>query len=314
MPEVYTLGEAMARISSNGTGPLRHSTTLGLGIAGAEANVAIGLARLGVDAHWLGRVGDDEFGRLITSVLRGEGVRTDAVVDPGASTGLLIKEKRTAGVSRVMYYRSASAGSRLGPDDVDTAAIASASVLHLTGITPALSESARAAVDHALDVAKEAGTTVSFDLNYRRALWSPAEAAPVLRALAARADIVFAGVAEARLIVEGEDESELASALAALGPRHAILKRGAEGAQAIIDGDVRIAPVYRVTEIDPVGAGDAFTAGYLAEWVSEASPEVMLTTAAQCGAFAVTVDGDWEGLPTRDDLTLLTAMGGDVHR
>jgi len=311
--EVYTIGEAMARISSTGTGPLRHSPTLALGIAGAEANVAIGLARLGVAARWLGRVGDDEFGRLITSVLRGEGVHTDAPVDPDASTGLLIKERRTAGVSRVMYYRSGSAGSRLTPADVETGAIEAASVLHVTDITPALSDSARDAIDLALDVAQRAGTAVSFDVNYRQALWSAADAAPVLRSLAARADILFAGVAEARLMAEGEDESDLATALAELGPRHVVIKRGPEGARALIDGELRDAPVYRVTEIDPIGAGDAFTSGYLAEWVAGAPPEAMLTTAAQCGAFSVTVDGDWEGLPTRDDLHLLTSIG-DVHR
>ncbi|WP_210505514.1 sugar kinase [Naasia sp. SYSU D00057] len=313
MAEVYTLGEAMARISSTVTGPLRHSSNLGLGIAGAEANVAIGLARLGVGARWLGRVGDDEFGRLITSVLRGEGVHTDALVDSEANTGLLIKERRTAGISRVLYYRSGSAGSRLTPADIDASAIEAASVLHVTGITPALSERARAAVEHALDVAREAGTAVSFDVNYRRALWSPEDAAPVLRSIASRADLVFAGVAEARLMVEGEDESALATALAALGPRHVVIKRGSDGALALVDGELRDAPVYRVTEIDPIGAGDAFTAGYLAEWVSGATPDAMLTTAAQCGAFSVTVDGDWEGLPTRDDLHLLTAIG-DVHR
>ncbi|MFD1713370.1 sugar kinase [Amnibacterium flavum] len=313
MAEVYTLGEAMARISSTTTGPLRHSPLMKLGIAGAEANVAIGLARLGVAAEWSGRVGDDEFGRLITSVLRGEGVLTDAIVDGTANTGLLIKERRTAGLSRVQYYRAASAGSRYAPADVDDAAVEQAEILHVTGITPALSDSARAAVEHAIDVASAAGTTVSFDVNYRTGLWSAEEAAPVLRSIAARADIVFAGHSEAGLIVDGEDDWQLAEGLAALGSQQVVIKRGRAGAVAVIDGTRFTAPLYVMDELDPIGAGDAFTAGYLAEWIAKASPEQMLQTASQCGAFSVTVEGDWEGLPTRDDLNLLTSMG-EVQR
>ncbi|BDI22594.1 sugar kinase [Herbiconiux sp. L3-i23] len=313
MAEVYTLGESMARISSTITGPLRHAHALGLGVAGAESNVAIGLARLGVDSRWLGRVGDDEFGRLITSVLRGEGVTADAIVDDVANTGLLFKERRTVEHSKVLYYRRASAGSRLTPEDVDRAAIEAASVLHVTGITLALSDTARAAVDHAIDIAREVGTTVSFDVNYRKTLWKDGEAGEVLRGVAARADILFAGVAEARLLVDSADDDRLVDALAELGAAEVVVKRGAAGATAIIDGARYEAPVFRVTEIDPVGAGDAFTAGYLAEFVTGGSPEQRLTTAAQCGAFAVTVEGDWEGLPSREDLHLLD-QAGEVHR
>jgi 2-dehydro-3-deoxygluconokinase len=310
--EVYTIGEAMARISSTVTGPLRHSPTLKLGIAGAEANVAIGLSRLGVGAAWLGRVGDDEFGRLITSVLRGENVTTDAIVDDAANTGLLVKERRTAGLSRVLYYRSGAAGSRIRPDDVDAEAIRAASVLHVTGITPALSDSARDAVDHAIDLARAAGTVVSFDVNYRKGLWTVERARPVLQSIAARSDILFAGTAEGALLV-GHETNDLAAELAAFGPSQVVLKRGAEGASALIDGATLDAPHFSVAELDPVGAGDAFTAGYLAEWVAGASPEQRLETAAKCGAFSVTVEGDWEGLPTRDDLQLLTSAG-DVLR
>lgn len=312
MAEVYTIGESMARISSTIVGPLRHSHTLGLGVAGAESNVAIGLARLGVPTRWLGRVGDDEFGRLITAVLRGEGVRTDAIIDEVANTGLLIKERRTSEHSKVLYYRSAAAGSRISPADIDVEAIRDATVLHVTGITPALSESARAAVDHAVDTARDVGTTVSFDVNYRRGLWSAAEARPVLRSLAARSDILFAGHSEAGLLVDAEDD-DLTPALSALGPAQVIVKRGADGASALIDGVRYDAPHYSVTEIDPVGAGDAFDAGYLSEWLAGASPEQRLETAAKCGAFSVTVEGDWEGLPTRHDLHLLDSAG-EVHR
>jgi 2-dehydro-3-deoxygluconokinase len=153
---------------------------------------------------------------------------------------------------------------------------------------------------------------VSFDVNYRAGLWAPEEASPVLRSLAARSDILFAGHAEAGLLVPARGD-ELAPALAALGPSQVVVKRGADGATALIDGVGYDAPRYTVAEIDPVGAGDAFDAGFLAEWVAGAPAEQRLETAARCGAFSVTVEGDWEGLPSRDDLHLLDAAG-EVHR
>lgn len=314
MPEatVYTIGESMARMTSSVVGPLRHSDTLRVGIAGAESNVAIGLSRLGVPTSWLGRVGDDEFGRLIVRALRGEDVRTTAIVDDAAPTGLLVKERRTSTSTSVQYYRAGSAGSRLTPADLDERAIAEAEILHVTGITLALSATARDTVVRAVEIARLHGTTVSFDVNHRARLWPADEAAPVLRALAEQADIVFAGDHEAALLASGETPLALAHAIAELGPREVIVKSGADGAVAVIDGEEHVAPILRVAELDPVGAGDAFTAGYLAEAVAAADTAQRLDTAARCGAFAVTVDGDWEGLPTRAELSLLD--GGGVRR
>lgn len=305
MVDVITFGETMARLTASSVGPLRHATNLSLSIAGAESNVAIGLSRLGANAHWIGRVGDDEFGRLVTGILRAEGIGLDVVVDEGAPTGVLVKERRTSMTTRVQYYRAGSAASRLVPENLPTNRITEASTLHLTGITAAISATALTTCHSAIDVATAAGTTVSFDLNFRRGLWSESEASPVLRDLASRADIIFATAAEARLIVDGDSPRELARALSALGPREVLIKDGARGATALIDDEESTATLFAVAEIDPVGAGDAFTAGYLAERCAGESPRVRLDTAARCGAFAVTVDGDWEGSPSREDLTLL---------
>ncbi|GGL33555.1 sugar kinase [Phycicoccus endophyticus] len=313
MAEVVTLGEAMGRLASQGIGPLRHSAALDLGVAGAESNVAIGLARLGVPVQWVGRVGDDEFGRLVVSTLRGEGVEVRAAVDPRARTGLLVRERRTAAVTRVTYYREGSAGSLLAVEDLDEAAIASARLLHVSGITPALGPSARAALDRAVAVARSSGTAVSFDVNFRARLWAPDAAAEVLRPVAAAADVVFAGHAEARLLVgDAVADAELADRLHELGPRHAVVKHGRHGAVSCVDGVARTSAVFEVAEVDPIGAGDAFAAGYLAEWVAGADPATMLDTAARCGALAAAVDGDWEGQPSRDELALLATV--DVER
>ncbi|NUP68700.1 MAG: sugar kinase, partial [Nonomuraea sp.] len=261
MTELVTFGETMALFAARRTGPLRFARDFDLGLGGAESNVAIGVTRLGHRAAWAGRVGDDEFGDLIRATLAGEGVDVRAVTDPAAPTGLMIKGRRTADLVDVRYYRRDSAGSRLCPADLDPALIASARVLHVSAITPALSPSARESVAYAIGVARAAGVLVSLDVNYRRALWSPAEAGAWLRETVGGVDVLFATEAEGRLIADVAGPAELAKALAALGPSYVLVKSGAEGALELSGGVVRRGRPYRVTEVDPVGAGDAFAAG-----------------------------------------------------
>jgi 2-dehydro-3-deoxygluconokinase len=312
---LLAVGETMALLAAPQIGRLRHATSLTLGVAGAESNVAIGARRLGWPAAWVGRVGDDELGELVVSKIRAEGVDVGGVVrDPDAPTSLMLKERRTAGMVRVRYYRRNGPGARLQPGDLDPVQIAAAGVLHLTGITPALSDSARATVDHAVELARSAGVPVSFDLNYRSALWPPEEAAVVCRDLAARADLVFAGDDEAQLLGLEGDPAELARGLAGLGAGHAVVKLGERGAVALVDGAVHVVDPVPVQALDPVGAGDAFVAGYLVETLTGRPVQERLRTAAACGAFAVTVPGDWEGMPSREELEVLGVRPGTVHR
>ncbi|MBF8186640.1 sugar kinase [Nonomuraea sp. K274] len=314
MTDLVTFGETMALFAARRTGPLRFARDFDLGLGGAESNVAIGVARLGHAAAWIGRVGADEFGDLIHSTLAGEGVDVRAIRDPGAPTGLMIKGRRTADLIDVRYYRKDSAGSRLSAADLDPELIASARVLHVSAITPALSGSAREAVRHAIAAARSAGVLVSLDVNYRRALWTPEEAGAWLRETVGDVDVLFATEAEGRLVAAVEGAEELAKALAALGPRHVLVKLGAEGALELSGGTVRRAEPYRVTEVDSVGAGDAFAAGWLADWLDGADPERRLSTACAAGAFAVTSQGDWESLPRRADLSLLRQPADGVSR
>ena len=312
---LVTLGETMASLAAPGVGPLRHQHTMHLHVGGAESNVAISVVRLGGHATWVGRVGDDELGELVLTQLRGEGVDVrHAVRDEDAPTGLMLKSRRTSTVGRVTYYRRGSAGSRLSPADVPVDVVRAAGVLHVTGITPALSPSARAATFAAVEEARGAGVRVSLDINHRAALWSADEAGPVLAELATRTDVLFAGEDEAGLLGAVGDPEEVVAALARLGPPVAVLKRGARGAMAAVDGGLVHVPAHAVVAVDPVGAGDAFVGGYLAELLLGADPKARLQTAAACGAFAVTVPGDWEGLPTRRDLQLLTTPEGTVVR
>jgi 2-dehydro-3-deoxygluconokinase len=299
---VVTLGETMGLLRAASIGSLEHVSDFALHIGGAESNVAIGVARLGRPAVWMGRVGDDGVGRRVLRELRAEGVTVDAVVDPDARTGLMLKETPTAGRTRVSYYRTASAGSRIGIDDLGYDAIESAGVLHVTGITLALSESAEQAVFAAIGAAVAAGVPVSFDVNHRPALWGDRDPTPLYRRVAERSEIVFAGADEAELLVGAGSPDQLAARIADLGPTQAIVKLGEDGCVASIDGEALSVPAEKITPLDTVGAGDAFVAGYLVALLDGLPPADRLRQGARCGAFACLGPGDWESLPRRADL------------
>ena len=288
MSRVVTVGEAL---DVQGMRP---------GTGGAELNVAIGLARLGAPVTWLGRVGDDEAGRRIAAILQAEGVDARVIVDPVAPTGMLRKTSPSPGRTEIEYHRAGSAGSRLAPTDLDGIALGPGDILHLTGITPALSATARATVEHALDLAEAAGATISYDVNHRSRLWDAAEAIPVHRAIATRAHLLFAGLDEARLLVGGAGDA--LETLAALGPAEVVLKRGTSAVYALADGVRFVQPAMQVDVVDTVGAGDAFAAGYLAERLAGLGVPERLATAVRTGAVACTHAGDWEGAPTRAEL------------
>jgi len=303
-PQLVTIGETLASLTSSAIVPLRHARSLNIGIAGAESNVAIGAARLGIRTAWLGRVGADEFGMLIRQQLRGEGIDVHAISDASRPTALMIKARRSAELSSVTYYRAGSAGSGLSPRDIDEDLIRGAQILHVTGITVALSTTAKSAVHHAIRIARSAGVVVSVDFNYRRALWDTVSAGEAYRLLASTADIVFASDREAEMAVGAGSTDELAHRLAELGPNQVIIKLGARGAVGLCGDELHVAAPVPVIAVDQVGAGDAFNAGYLAATLKGKRFTDRLAMGARLGAYAVSVHGDWEGLPTLDDLCL----------
>jgi len=324
-PEVVTLGECLISLIARERGPLAGSSTFLRTVAGAEANVAVGLARLGHSVTYVGRVGADAFGTVVRRQLRGEGVDVaHLTTDPSGPTGLMVRELRDLGPMEVIYHRAGSAASHLEPADVDAARdrIEAARWLHLTGITPALSPSAAAAVVRARELARGAGASVSLDLNIRRRLWSEADAAVALRDLAEGCDLVLGGLDEVALVggiagsleeASGSDPEAAADALLAAGAGRVIVTLGADGALLRDAGDVtQRSPAFRVPGVvDPVGAGDAFTAVYLALTLEGAPVEVALRAANACGALAVVTVGDLAGLPDRAALdALLSDAGG----
>lgn len=312
---LVTIGETMALLTAPCSGRLRHSSSLTLGIGGAESNVAIGVARLGLPSAWFGRVGADELGETVLARIRAEGVDVGgAIRDPNAPTSLMVKERPLPGVARVTYYRHDGPGARLRPSDMEESSLRAARILHITGITPALSASALRTIQTSAELARAVGVTVSMDVNYRAALWAPDTAAPVLCDLVRHCDVLFAGDDEAEMLGATGEPAQQARSLSKLGPREIVVKLGVRGAVGWIDEELWPVDPVTVDATDAVGAGDAFVAGYLSELMRESSPVTRLHTAATCGAFAVSTPGDWEGYPTAADLRLLTANHGTVLR
>ena len=314
MSRVVTFGECLAAL--HGTGPLRLAGSLNLSVAGSESNVAIGLARLGHEVEWIGRVGDDEFGTLVLRTLRAEGVDVrHAVVDPSGPTALLVFEHRIADVTRVMYYRTGSAGSALGAADVLPEVSDDVAILHVTGVTAALGAGPAGAVSEAVARAKSTATTVSLDVNFRSRLWSAEQARATLQPVLAEVDLVFGSADELLMIADrAPDVDAAAGQLLARGVQTVIAKLGVDGAVAYTGDDTIKVPARRVQAVDSVGAGDAFVAGYLSGLLDGTDCAGCLDRGAVLGAFAVSREGDWEALPTRAELDLLDAAPGTTLR
>jgi 2-dehydro-3-deoxygluconokinase len=313
--DVVTLGESMVLLLAEQSGPMREATTFRRHVAGAESNVAIGLCRLGQTAGWFSRVGDDEFGRALVFRIRGEGVDTSHVLhDPRAPTGLVVRERREAGPIDQVYYRRGSAASRMSAADLDADYLKNARFVHLTGITPALSTSCRETVFAAAEIANAAGVPVVLDPNYRSKLWDPVEARSVMRDLAARCNLLLPGREEAELLTGEADPEVAARQLSALGPATVVVKLGAHGALALTGEEiVRVpgTPLERV--VDPVGAGDAFAAGFLTGLLRGFATAAALRLANRCGAFSMLSPGDMEALPRWEEVAS-DATTSDVRR
>lgn len=309
---VLTFGETMGAIRSQGQ--LGIGPAPALSIAGAESNVAIGLARLGHRSTWVSALGADAMGDLVVRTLAGERVDVSQVRRvSGRPTGLLVSGQRPMGRARVDYHRAGSAFTSVTADDITTALATEPAIVHLTGITPALGPGPAAAVTAAIAQARDHGVLVSFDVNFRSRLWGDVDAARrTLTELAHAADVVFGGLEELALVASPGSAgpvAELAGQISQL-----VVKLGENGARGLTHDEDVTEPAIEVQVTDPIGAGDAFVAGYLSALLDEAPLRERLSRANLCGGLAVATSGDWEGLPTREDLTLFDSEPGHVQR
>ncbi len=304
--DVVTLGEAMVMLVAGQPGPLEQVETFHKRTAGAETNVAIGLARLGMQVGWGSRLGQDSLGRYLLDSLRGEGVDCSRVVlAAGERTGLLFKDRVLDGSDpKVEYHRAGSAASRMCPDDVDRDWLLSARHLHATGVFAAVSADSFQVTKQTMRLMREAGRTVSFDTNLRPTLWASTEAMRAgVNELAALADWVLPGVEEGLLLTGERAPEAIARFYLDLDARLVVVKLGPDGAyydDGTHSGHVPASPVEQV--VDTVGAGDGFAVGVISGLLEGLSLERAVARGAWIGARAVQVPGDTEGLPTRAEL------------
>lgn len=309
-PKTYdfaTFGEAMMMLIADRPGALELTETFSKRIAGAEINVAMGIARLGFNTHWASRLGADSIGRYLIKHMRSEGVNCDRVVqDPKQTSGFLFKGRVEDGSDpEVEYHRKGSAASQFQPQEIDEPWLREAKHLHATGVFPAISTSALATAKRVMQIAREAGSTISFDPNLRPSLWSSKE---VMRAeinqLAAMADWVLPGLAEGQLLTGYDTPEEIAAFYRKQGASLVTVKLGAQGAYfddaKLGTGYVAGCPVDKV--VDTVGAGDAFAVGVISGMLDGLDLHATIRRACWIGARQVQVLGDSEGLPTRAEL------------
>ncbi|MCX5092576.1 sugar kinase [Streptomyces sp. NBC_00365] len=316
--DVVALGESMVTFLPTRPGRLADVPSFERAIGGAESNVACVLASAGHSVRWVGRVGTDGFGDHLVEAIAAYGVDTSAVRrDPARPTGIYFRTAgdRASDAHEVAYYRAGSAASAMTKDNVGVDAVRSGRVLHLSGITAALSEDCLGLMRE-LTAPRAGRPLVSFDVNHRAHLWHHQEPGKVLLDLARGSDLVFVG----------EDEAEAAWGVtggpatirAALPePRALVVKQGSRGA-TLFQGDgegfqgegdtVTFVPSLKVDVVAPVGAGDAFAAGFLSATLRALPARDRLRHGHLMAAAALTVPGDLAAPPSREHADRLAAL------
>ena len=324
--DVVTLGETMLRLNPPGFRRLEQATTLEVEVGGTESNLAIGLARLGLRVCWLSRLTANPLGRIIAQTIAGHGVDTSRVIwTTEDRVGLLFFEEGSPPrSSRVWYDRQHSAISRMRPEELpeDMFQPGVARVLHLTGITVALGPQAAAMAHRAMALARAAGWLVSFDINYRRQLWSQLEAVQGCEPFAQAADILFIPRGDACTLYgldAAHPAEHLIAALTTQYPQATIaLTLGQDGAiGATPDGDTCQQPAFPAAGIGRLGGGDAFAAGFLYAYLTTPEPHTRLAHALAWGtamaALKYSVLGDIP-IVERAEVEALLTQGGHSPR
>jgi len=323
MLSAVCVGETMAMLTPVNAVPLHLATELHFGIGGAESNVAMGLAAMGLDTHWVSRVGRDGFGTRILDELRDHYVGVSGVVvDPVRPTGLYVKvpaqDSASDGGSSVLYYRQGSAASAMGRDTLSNPDVSSllenAALIHLSGITAALSPECLSLLEAILSAPRN-GRTISFDVNWRSALWAGQDRS-VLQRLANLADVVLVGKDEAEHAFGTTDEAELRRMMP--DPDVLVIKNEAISAIALtrssadLGGTREEVPALSVAVVEPVGAGDSFAAGYLSGMLFGLGQKESLRRGHVAAACTLTVHGDRGPLPDAAELAAILDSSDDA--
>lgn len=304
--DVVTFGEAMVMLVADRVGPLERVEAFYKRTAGAETNVAIGLARLGLNVGWASRLGADSMGRYLLSELQHEGVECSHVLsDPAQRTGMLFKGRVMDGSDPpIEYHRKGSAASQMCVEDIDEAWLCGARHLHSTGVFAAISENCYEVSRRSMALMRAAGKTISFDPNLRPTLWASTQAMREgVNELAFAADWVLPGLEEGRLLTGQNTPEGIARFYREHGAKCVAVKLGEQGAYFDYADEQAYVPGFPVeTVADTVGAGDGFAVGVISALLDGQPLRRAVERGAWIGARAVQVLGDTEGLPSRQEL------------
>jgi 2-dehydro-3-deoxygluconokinase len=294
--DIFTFGETMIRLSSPLGQRIETVQSLDVRIGGTESNLSIALARLGRNVAWTSVLPVNPLGQRITRELNWHGVDTSAVtwLERERVGVYFLDTGTTPRATQVLYDRKDSAVARSTPDQINMEPADRTRILHLTGITVAIGEGCAETCQQLITRAKQAGATFSFDVNYRSLLWTPEEAHAGLNPMCEQADILFCGREDADTIwnITGDPEAVVRELYQRFGSKITVVTLGGEGAIIRMpDGALRRTPSVPVDIVDPVGAGDAFAAGFLHGYLDN-DLELALEYAPAMAALKMTINGD----------------------
>lgn len=300
--EIVSIGESMVALVNEPSGYIRHAEGFKPTLAGAETNTLIGLSRLGHDTSWISVLGDDELGEFILHKVRAENVDTSHVKRSDKRTGVFFKQIFPNASVDVTYYRENSAASHISIMDIDIETIKRAKILYLTGITLSLSDSVKEMLFNlVLELQNE--VKIVFDPNIRLKMWSESEARATILQFLPYVDCLIAGINEMKILLGNNDNEKSIEIFKGYGCENVILKLGKDGAMYDFSGDKGIVKnPKQFKEIDPIGAGDAFSAGVISGLLKKESPGKLVEQACFLGGYITQFMGDYQGFPSVSEL------------
>lgn len=296
--DLFTFGESLSVFISSDADSVMSATKFERVTAGAEVNVAVALARLGLKAQYFSRFGNDQLGSVMLADIEAEGVDVSLAKRVDSFTGAMVRNPGKTAPVEISYLRKGSAASTIEPSDILDSYISSTRWLHATGITCAISESGAKTVKHALEKAAQLKVKSSFDLNIRRKLWSEDAARKVLEPLARDVELLIGGEDEYQVVFGKVDPKQILAEVNKRGCKIAVMTKGDQKMRFSIDGNYEEITPPKVVAVDPVGSGDAFTGGVIAGLLSGMSAKRALEQGSICGALVASMFGDWTGIPT----------------
>jgi len=317
MSDLVTFGETMLRLSPPGQERLERASELEFRAAGAESNVAVNAGRLGLDTTWLSKLPDGALGRKVTATVEAQGATADVVwSDEGRQGTYYLEQASAPRPTNVIYDRADAAVTTATPDELPTERIEGGDAFYTSGITPALSDMLEGTTADLLALARAAGTTTVFDVNYRSKLWRPAEARPVLESLFPDVDVLVTALRDARNVLglDGDAERVARDLAEEWGFETVVVTRGAAGALAWHAGDVIEQPAFEADTHDAVGTGDAFVGGFLARRLRGDGVPAALEYAAATAALKRTIPGDTALVTPEEVEAVLDRSGDDIAR